>query len=82
MLTRIGYEVDNETKVSRRCLKMRRKETKTAGIFQFRIESMCLHLSDKESLQFLRDRGFIVSRAELYRLKNEVKESTNELLNL
>ena len=46
------------------------------------IESMCLHLSEKESLQYLKDRGFIVSRAELYRLKNEVKESTNELLNL
>jgi len=39
-------------------------------------------LSDKESLQFLKDRGFKVSRAELYRQKNEVKESTNELLNL
>jgi hypothetical protein len=43
---------------------------------------MCLHLSEKESLQYLKDRGFIVSRAELYRLKNEVKESTNECPNL
>ena len=61
---------------------MRRKETKTGGIFPFMIESMCLHLSEKESLQYLKDRGFIVSWAELYRLKNEVKESTNERLNL
>ena len=45
---------------------MRRKETKTAGIFPFMIESMCLHLSEKVSLQYLKDRGFIVSSAEFY----------------
>lgn len=69
-------------KVSRRCLKMRRKETKSAGIIPFMIESMCLHLSEKESLQYLKDRGFIVSRAELYRIKNEIKESTSQRPNL
>lgn len=46
------------------------------------IESMCHHLSEKESLQYLKDWGFIVSSAEFYWLKNEVKKSTNERLKL
>lgn len=61
---------------------MRKKETKTAGIFPFVIECMCLHISEKESLSYLKDRGFTISRAEFYRLKKEVKESTQERLNL
>jgi hypothetical protein len=69
-------------KVSRRWLKMSRKETKTTGIFPYIIECMCLHISEKESLSYLKDRGFIIPRAEFYRLKNEVKESTHERLNL
>jgi len=55
---------------------MRKKETKTAGIFPFVIECMCLHISEKESLSYLKDRGFTISRAEFYRLKKEVQEST------
>lgn len=61
---------------------MRKKETKTAGIFRFVIECMCLHISEKESLSYLKDRGFTISRAEFYRLKKEVQESTQERLNL
>ncbi|RPJ25083.1 MAG: hypothetical protein EHM25_13805 [Nitrosopumilales archaeon] len=61
---------------------MRKKETKTAGIFPFVIECMCLHISEKESLSYLKDRGFTISRAEFYRLKKEVQESTQERLNL
>ena len=61
---------------------MRKKETKTAGIFPFVIECMCLHISEKESLSYLMDRGFTISRAEFYRLKKEVQESTQERLNL
>ena len=61
---------------------MRKKETKTAGIFPFVIEYMCLHISEKESLSYLKDRGFTISRAEFYRLKKEVQESTQERLNL
>jgi hypothetical protein len=61
---------------------MRKKENKTAGIFPFVIECMCLHISEKESLSYLKDRGFTISRAEFYRLKKEVQESTQERLNL
>ena len=61
---------------------MHKKETKTAGIFPFVIECMCLHISEKESLSYLKDRGFTISRAEFYRLKKEVQESTQERLNL
>lgn len=61
---------------------MRKKETKTAGIFPYVIECMCLHISEKESLSYLKDRGFTISRAEFYRLKKEVQESTQERLNL
>jgi hypothetical protein len=61
---------------------MRKKETKTAGIFPFVIECMCRHISEKESLSYLKDRGFTISRAEFYRLKKEVQESTQERLNL
>ena len=63
---------------------MSRHETskKTAGIYPYIIECMCLHISEKDSLSYLQDRGFTISRAEFYRLKNEVKESTNERLNL
>ncbi|MEZ0268825.1 MAG: hypothetical protein ACAH23_01520 [Nitrososphaeraceae archaeon] len=61
---------------------MRKKETKAAGIFPFVIECMCLHISEKESLSYLKDRGFTISRAEFYRLKKEVQESTQERLNL
>lgn len=61
---------------------MRKKETKTAGIFPFVIECMCLHISEKESLSYLKDRGLTISRAEFYRLKKEVQESTQERLNL
>ena len=43
---------------------------------------MCPHISEKESLSYLKDRGFTISRAEFYRLKKEVQESTQERLNL
>lgn len=56
-------------KVSRRWLKMRKKETKTAGIFRFVIECMCLHISEKESLSYLKDRAFTISRAEFLQIK-------------
>ena len=61
---------------------MRKKETKTVGIFPFVIECMCLHISEKEPLSYLKERGFTISRAEFYRLKKEVQESTQERLNL
>ena len=37
---------------------------------------MCLNLHDKEALAYLDDRGYSISRMELYRIKNEIKEST------
>jgi hypothetical protein len=34
---------------------MRKKETKTAGIFPFVIECTCPHISEKESLSYLKE---------------------------
>ena len=43
---------------------------------------MCLNISEKEALQYLEDRGYSISSREFYRIKNEIKESTSERLNL
>lgn len=61
---------------------MSRKRTKTVGIEPYIIECMCLNISEKESLQYLDDRGYKISRAEFYTIKDEIKESTSERLNL
>ncbi len=61
---------------------MRRKETKTTGIEPYVIDIMCLNYSEKQSLDYLSDKGFKISKTELYRLKKEIKESTQERLNL
>jgi ribosome-binding protein aMBF1 (putative translation factor) len=43
---------------------------------------MCLNFSEKQALSYLDDKGFKIGPATYYRLKNEVKESTHERLNL
>ena len=43
---------------------------------------MCLNLHDKQALAYLSDKGYSISRMELYRLKTEIKENTQERLNL
>jgi len=61
---------------------MHTKESKTVGIEPYIVEVVCLRLHEHEALQYLDDRGYDISAAELYRLKNEVKSSTNRRLNL
>lgn len=61
---------------------MNRKETKTTGIEPYIIDCMAMNLHENQALKYLDDNGFDISRAEFYRLKNEVKESTEERLNL
>ena len=61
---------------------MRRKETKTKGIEPYVIDVMAMNLHENQALKYLDDNGYDISRAELYRLKNEIKESTEERLNL
>ena len=61
---------------------MRRKETKTKGIEPYVIDVMAMNLHENQALKYLDDNGYDISRAELYRLKNEVKESSQERLNL
>lgn len=55
---------------------MSRKKTKTVGIEPYIIECMCLNISEKESLQYLDDRGYKISKAEFYTIKNGIKENT------
>jgi hypothetical protein len=61
---------------------MRRKETKTIGIQPYIIDCMAMNLHEDESLNYLDKKGYDISRAELYRLKQEVKDSTQQRLNL
>lgn len=61
---------------------MNRKDTKTKGIEPLIIDCMAMNLHEDQALKYLDDNGYDISRAELYRLKNEIKESTNERLNL
>jgi hypothetical protein len=61
---------------------MNRKETKTKGIEPYVIDCMAMNLHENQALKYLDDNGFDISRAEFYRLKNEIKESTQERLNL
>ena len=61
---------------------MRRKETKTKGIEPYVIDVMAMNLHEAQALKYLDDNGYDISRAELYRLKNEIKESSQERLNL
>lgn len=63
-------------------LKVNRKVSKTSGIEPYVIECICLNISEKESLQYLEDRGYSISSREFYRLKNEIKSNTQERLNL
>jgi len=61
---------------------MRINESKTVGIEPYIIECICLRLKEKEALTYLKDRGIKISPATFYRLKNEVKDTTNTRLNL
>ena len=54
---------------------------KTTGIEPLIIECVCLRLKEKESLSYLEDRGYSISAAEYYRLKNEVKQGAHTRLN-
>ena len=60
---------------------MSRNKTKTEGIEPFIIEIICLRLHEKEALSYLSDRGYDISRVELYSLKQEVQASTHTRLN-
>jgi hypothetical protein len=59
-----------------------RKQTKTTGIDPYIIDCMCLHISEKEALSYLSDKGYKIGRAEYYTLRKEVQDSTHERLNL
>ena len=67
--------------MTQRCVKLNRKGSKTTGIEPFVIECMCLRLKEKEALSYLDDRGYSISAKEYYRIKQEVKDSSNKRLN-
>jgi len=60
---------------------MSRNKTKTERIEPYIIEIICLRLHENEALSYLSDRGYDISRAELYSLKQEVQASTHTRLN-
>jgi hypothetical protein len=51
-------------------------------IYPFIIDTMCMRMSEKEALDFLEQKGFQISSRTYYRLKEEIKESTHQRLNL
>jgi hypothetical protein len=55
--------------------------TKTTGIEPYIIEIICLRLHEKEALSYLSDKGYDISAAQLYRLKNDIKENRQLRLN-
>jgi hypothetical protein len=61
---------------------MSTKGTKTAGIEPYIIDCMCMRLDEKEALSYLEEKGYTISHTEYYRLKQEIKESTHQRLNL
>jgi hypothetical protein len=63
-------------------LNIKGTKSKTEGIEPFVIEVICLNLSERDSLSYLKDRGYSISSREFYRLKNEIKSNTQTRLNL
>lgn len=61
---------------------MRKKGTKTTGIQPYIIDCMVMEIHEDQALKYLDDNGFSISRAEYYRIKNEIKESGDQRLNL
>lgn len=57
------------------------KQHRDNTILPYIIEVMCLRLKEREALSYLEDRGFKISRDLYYRLRKEVKESTQTRLN-
>jgi len=60
---------------------LRINDSKIKEITPYIIDCMCLRLKEKEALSYLKDRGFNIGQATLYRLKKEVKESAYSRLN-
>ena len=58
------------------------KETKTTGIEPYVIDCICLNYSEVQALAYLDSKGYDISRAELYRIKNDIKNNTQSRLNL
>jgi hypothetical protein len=48
----------------------------------FIIQTMVMRLSEKESMQYLHDKGFKISRDSFYRLKRNIQQSRFDRLNL
>ncbi len=46
------------------------------------IQRMVMRLSERESMQYLHDKGFTISRDSFYRLKRKIIESRSDRLNL
>jgi hypothetical protein len=61
---------------------MNTKKTKTVGIEPYIIEVMCLRFSETVSLAYLKLKGYEISRAEFYNLKQEIKDNCHTRLNL
>jgi len=55
---------------------------KTDGIEPLIIQVIAMRLSEQEALSYLSERGYPISRSELYRIKQEIKDSSRERLNL
>jgi len=48
----------------------------------FVVQTMVMNLSEKESFQYLNDKGIIISRDSFYRLKRNIQQSRFDRLSL
>ena len=55
---------------------------KVDKIKPFIIQCMAMTLSEKESIKYLKDRGFNISRAYFFKLQKQIKESRFDRLHL
>jgi hypothetical protein len=55
---------------------------KNVGIKPYIIEIMAMGLTEKQSLSYLKYKGYEISDYHLYRLKKKIKESRFDRLNL
>jgi hypothetical protein len=61
---------------------MNTRATKTTGIEPYVIDCICLNFSEVQALEYLSSKGYDISPAEYYRIKNDIKYNTQTRLNL
>ena len=57
------------------------EKTRSGELISYIIYCLCSRLKEYEALKYLKDKGFSISRAQYYRLRQEVKQGADNRLN-